>query len=261
MTRKEFLEKMALGIAASAIPLTAFSVINPKKLFAQVAAEKKAVRWAFLVDTNKCTGCGFCVKACKLENEVPYDTSASRTWVERYVETKDGRRFADSPKAARDGFTTTSIDLGLGKMQAIKPEEVQKAFFVPKLCNQCEDPACVQACPVGATYQTPDGVALVDRTWCIGCGYCIMACPYGARFFHPVTHTAEKCTFCYHRISQGLNPACVDACAFGARRIGNLKDPDDPVTKIIRTERVSVLKSEFGTKPQVFYLGLDEEVR
>ncbi|MEI6873618.1 MAG: 4Fe-4S dicluster domain-containing protein [Spirochaetota bacterium] len=261
MTRREFLEKMAIGAAVAALPLSALTVVNPKKLFAQVKAEKSAVRWAFLVDTYKCVGCGMCVKACKLENEVPYDTSASRTWVERYVETKDGRRFADSPRAARDGFTTSSIDLGMGKHQEIKADDIQKAFFVPKLCNQCEDPACVQACPVGATYQTPDGVALVDRTWCIGCGYCIMACPYGARFFHPVTHTAEKCTFCYHRITKGMNPACVDACAFGARRIGNLKDPKDPVTKIISTERVSVLKSEFGTKPQVFYLGLDEEVR
>jgi tetrathionate reductase subunit B len=261
MTRREFLEKMGVGIAATAIPVTALTLLKPKELFAQVAAEKSKVRWAFLVDTYKCVGCGMCVRACKLENEIPYDTTASRTWVERYVQTTDGRRFADSPKAARDGFLTPDIELGKGEMQEIKADEVQKAFFVPKLCNQCEDPACVQACPVGATYQTPDGVALVDRSWCIGCGYCIMACPYGARFFHPVTHTAEKCTFCYHRITKGLQPACVDACAFGARRIGNLKDPDDPVTRIIRTERVSVLKSEFGTKPQVFYIGLDEEVR
>ena len=119
----------------------------------------------------------------------------------------------------------------------------------------------MQVCPVGATYQTPDGVVLVDRTWCIGCGYCIMACPYGARFFHPKYHTAEKCTFCYHRISAGLPSACAQACPFGARQIGNIKDPDDPVTKAITNERVSVLKAEYGTKPQVFYVGLDWEVR
>ena len=119
----------------------------------------------------------------------------------------------------------------------------------------------MQVCPVGATYKTPDGVVLVDRKWCIGCGYCIMACPYGARFFHPTYHTAEKCTFCYHRISDGLPSACVQACPFGARQIGNMKDPDDPVTRAISTERVTVLKSEFGTKPQVYYVGLDWEVR
>jgi Fe-S-cluster-containing dehydrogenase component len=119
----------------------------------------------------------------------------------------------------------------------------------------------VQVCPVGATYQTGDGVVLVDRSWCIGCGYCIMACPYGVRFFHPVHKVAEKCNFCYHRITKGMNPACVESCAFDARRIANLRDPDDPVTQIITTERVAVLKDEYGTKPHVFYIGLDENVR
>ena len=67
----------------------------------------------------------------------------------------------------------------------IKKKKIEKAFFVPKLCNHCENPPCVQVCPVGATYHSPDGVVMVDRAWCIGCGYCIMACPYGVRFFHP----------------------------------------------------------------------------
>jgi Fe-S-cluster-containing dehydrogenase component len=180
--------------------------------------------------------------------------------VERYVLTKDGRIFADTPKGARDGFTTREIDLGAGKFQDIKNEDIQKAFFVPKLCNQCENPPCVQVCPVGATYQTPDGIVLVDRKWCIGCGYCIMACPYGVRFFHPVYKVAEKCNFCYHRITKGLKTACVQACPFGARMIGNIKDPNDPVSRVIRTERVSVLKDEYGTRPQVYYIGISREV-
>ena len=165
------------------------------------------------------------------------------------------------PNGGRDGYTTPDIDQNESGMLAIAPETIDKAYFVPKLCNQCDNPPCVQVCPVGATYKTPDGVVLVDRKWCIGCGYCIMACPYGARFFHPEFHTAEKCTFCYHRISDGLPSACVQACPFGARQIGNMQDPDDPVTRTISTERVTVLKSEFGTKPQVYYVGLDWEVR
>jgi Fe-S-cluster-containing dehydrogenase component len=169
--------------------------------------------------------------------------------------------YADSPKGARDGYTTGLIDQNADGLRDISKEGIEKAFFVPKLCNQCENPPCVQVCPVGATYQAPDGVVLVDRTWCIGCGYCIMGCPYGVRFFHPVYHTAEKCNFCYHRITKGMKTACVQACPFGARLIGNIKDPNDPVTKAIRTQRVGVLKSEYGTKPQVYYIGLDEEVR
>jgi tetrathionate reductase subunit B len=261
ITRRKFLKNTTLGIAGMALPLAAFQIIDPRKLMAGEAATGGKVRWVFLVDTYKCVGCGLCVKACKLENEVPYESSVTRTWVERYVITKDGKFHADTPKGARDGFTTTKIDLNEGKFEDIKKEDIEKAYFVPKLCNQCENPPCVQVCPVGATYQVPDGVVLVDRSWCIGCGYCIMACPYGVRFFHPVYHTAEKCNFCYHRITKGMKTACVQACPFGARQIGNIKDPNDPVTKIIMTERVGVLKEEYGTKPQVFYIGLDKEVR
>jgi tetrathionate reductase subunit B len=266
ISRRDFLKKAAIVAGGVLVPLAALEVLTPGRAQALVGRALKAddpaqLHWVFLVDTNKCVGCGFCVKACKLENEVPDDANATRTWVERYVITKDGSFYADSPKGARDGFINPQVDLGEGKFEDIKSEDIAKAYFVPKLCNQCNNPPCVQVCPVGATYKVPDGVVLVDRTWCIGCGYCIMACPYSARFFHPVYHTAEKCNFCYHRINKGLAPACVQACPFGARQIGNLKDPNDPVGKVITTTHVAVLKSEFGTNPQVFYLGLDEEVR
>jgi len=260
MNRRDFCKKSVLLFGTLAVPLAAFELFDPKSLRAE-KNDGKDVRWGFLVDTHKCVGCGFCVKACKIENEIPYDANVSRTWVERYVITNDGQTHIDSPKAARDGFTTSKIDLGEEKFLDIKPEDIEKAFFVPKLCNQCDNPPCVQVCPVGATYQTKDGVVMVDRKWCIGCGYCIMGCPYGVRFFHPVYHVAEKCNFCYHRISKGMKTACVTACPFEARRIGNLLDPNDPVTKIIMTERVNILKEEYGTKPQVFYLGLTKEVR
>jgi len=254
VTRRGFCANALKGAAVAALPLGAFKILSPRQ--ARAAVEKANLRWGFLVDTYKCIGCGFCVKACKKENEIPYDTSVTRTWVERYVVTKDGTVHADSPKGARDGFTEMKI---LG--EDIKADDIEKAFFVPKLCNQCENPPCVQVCPVGATYQTADGVVLVDRTWCIGCGYCIMACPYGVRFFHPKYKVAEKCTFCYHRLSNGMKTACVTACPTGARQVGNLKDPEDPVSKVIATQRVAVLKDEYGTKPQVFYLGLDRIVR
>ena len=260
MNRREFCKKGLLIAGGLAIPLTALELFNPQRLLAE-KNDKSKTRWVFVVDTHKCVGCGFCVKACKTENEVPYDANVTRTWVERYVITKDGKAHIDSPKGARDGFQSAKLDENAAGMEEIKDDDIAKAFFVPKLCNQCDNPPCVQVCPVGATYQTEDGVVLVDRSWCIGCGYCVMGCPYGVRFFHPVYHVAEKCTFCYHRISKGMKTACVGACPFGARKIGNLKDPNDPVTKIIMSERVNVLKEEYGTKPQVFYLGLTKEVK
>ena len=252
-SRRAFLKSAGSAAFVTSVPLSAFTFLTQEEARAAVAAA--TVRWAFLVDTTECVGCGLCVDACKQENEIPYDAPVTRTWVERYVVTKDGQTHTDSPMGGRDGFTSSAI-----RDEEIDPDDIAKAFFVPKLCNQCDNPACVQVCPVGATYQTDDGVVLVDRDWCIGCGYCIMACPYGVRFFHPVHKVADKCNFCYHRITKGMDPACVASCAFGARRIANLRDPDDPVTKIITTERVAVLKDEYGTRPHVFYLGLDNSV-
>jgi Fe-S-cluster-containing dehydrogenase component len=253
ITRRNFLDISIKTLAAASLPLT-LEFLSPAQVKAVIVETN--VRWGFLVNTLKCVGCGFCVKACKLENGVPYNTEVSRTWVERYVLHKDGRMLADSPNAARDGFIDKRI-----QNNEVEIKDVVKGFFVPKLCNQCDNPPCVQVCPVGATYQTADGVVLVDRSWCIGCGYCIMSCPYGARFFHPKYKVVDKCTFCYHRITKGMKTACVDACPFGAREVCNLKDLNDPVTKIITSQRVAIIKDEYGTKPQVFYIGLDDNVR
>ncbi len=175
--------------------------------------------WGFVVDNEKCIGCGRCVVACKLENKVPWEPEYNRTWVERYVISEGGEFFVDSPNAGRDGFTAEYMNL---KYQDV---EVRKSFFVPKLCNQCDNPPCVTVCPVNATYMTEDGVVLIDQEHCIGCRYCIQACPYGARFMLPdfsETHfgqvrVVDKCTWCYHRIHKGLLPACVEACPVGSK--------------------------------------------
>ena len=115
------------------------------------------------------------------------------------------------------------------------------------------------------------GYLLVDTKKCAGCQSCMLACslthhgetnqslsriqilqdPWGK---FPEDITIAQCRQCPY-------PACVQACPFGARQIGNIKDPNDPVTKIIMTERVGILKEEYGTKPQVFYIGLDREVK
>ena len=132
---------------------------------------------------------------------------------------------------------------------------------MPKLCNHCADSPCTQVCPVGATFRTNDGVVLIDKDYCVGCRYCIQACPYGCRYLDPRTHTASKCTWCYHRLTKGLKPACVEICPVGARVIGDRKDRDDPINEILATRRIHVLQPELLTKPQCNYLGLDGEVR
>lgn len=218
--------------------------------------------WGFVCDNEKCIGCGRCVTACKLENKVPWEPEYNRTWVERYVITEDGETFVDSPKAGRDGFVSPEMN------EKYRNLTIRKSFFVPKLCNQCDNPPCVTVCPVGATYKTEDGIVLVNQEHCIGCRYCIQACPYGARYVLPDfsnTHfgqvrVVDKCTWCYHRIQKGLVPACVEACPVGARVFGDMRDPNSPVRRIVDEKRVYVLKPALGTEPKVYYIGFEKGV-
>lgn len=256
LTRRELLKMGLISVCGSVIPISALELLTPEAQASLIHPYSKNKRRAFVVDINKCVGCGMCVKACKIENEIPFEANVQRTWVERYIQTRKGEVIIDSPRGARYGFTTHDPH-----REHVAEEDIAKGFFVPKLCNHCEKPSCVQVCPVGATYKTEDGVVLVDRKWCIGCGYCITNCPYFARFFHPVLHVTDKCTWCYHRITKGMNTACIDACAFGVRKIGFLNDPDSEVFRIINTRKVAVLKPEFGNEPHTFYLGLDHIVR
>jgi Fe-S-cluster-containing dehydrogenase component len=116
-------------------------------------------------------------------------------------------------------------------------------------------------CPVGATFTTRDGVVLVDNDHCIGCRYCIQACPYGARYLNPETHVADKCTFCYHRITKGLMPACVEVCPTQARIFGDTMARSSPLIRFFRFNEIQVLKPDLNTEPQVFYARLDGVVR
>jgi len=178
-------------------------------------------RYAMLIDTSRCYGCMACVVACAAENNVPI--GFFRTWVERLV----------------------------------KPTGT--VSFIPKQCNHCQDPPCVQPCPTGATFRNQDGLVLIDDGLCIGCGACIQACPYGARFPNPVKGTADKCTFCDHRLKKGLLPACVETCPTGARIFGSLTEEGE-LKSIVENEPVQVLKPHANTRPMVFYINLPDEV-
>ncbi len=208
--------------------------------------------WGMIIDIEKCIGCGNCVRACKAENDVPLDEGSFRTWVERYQVSSDDldHPTVDSPNGAYDGFPDLkNVDGNV------------KVFFVPKLCNHCAHSPCVQVCPVGATFESPDGVVLIDKSRCIGCRYCVQACPYGCRFIDHRTMTADKCTLCYHRITRGLTTACCEACPTGARQLVDLKNPSDPVHLFLKTHAVHVLKPQMATGAKVYYNALDGAVR
>ncbi|HEX5828443.1 MAG TPA: 4Fe-4S dicluster domain-containing protein [Candidatus Limnocylindrales bacterium] len=213
-------------------------------------------QWTFVVDTASCIGCGMCVVACKEENNVPEEGEYTRTWIERHVQTADGVVHVDAPEGGQHGFPADSTAPGLAG------RAVEASWFEPRLCMQCENSPCTSVCPVGATYKTEDGVILVDARRCIGCGYCVVACPYGARYLVPEgPHTpggyagvADKCTWCYHRITRDLKPACVDICPVGARKFGDAAT-DPEIQEILATQDPLPLNPEYGTKPRVLYLG------
>ncbi|MBI2506105.1 MAG: 4Fe-4S dicluster domain-containing protein [Candidatus Latescibacteria bacterium] len=201
------------------------------------------------IDVDKCIGCGRCADACKTENDVPREPFFFRTWIERYTVKNNGEVTVESPNGGIDGFPPAGEEPG-----------AVRSFFVPKLCNHCAEPPCVQVCPVGATFSTKEGVVLVDKDYCVGCRYCIQACPYGARFLDPRTGTAEKCTFCYHRLVKRLQPACVEVCPTSARIFGEVGERSSPLTRFTRFNKIQTLKPHLNTESKVFYANLDGEV-
>jgi Fe-S-cluster-containing dehydrogenase component len=232
----------------------------PAKTFPTADYDWTKRRWAFGVNVNKCIGCLRCVEACKAENNVPRNAHQFRTWVERYVHIEGEESMRIDSQQDPVNIQASGSEKEYRFANRYQDAKVDKAFFVPKLCNQCSNPACVQVCPVGATYRTQDGVVLVDDKRCIGCRYCVQACPYGARYFDEQRGVPDKCTWCYHRITKGLQPACVDACPTGARVFGDMRDEASPISLFVRNNHVQILKPETGSAPNVFYVGLDKEV-
>ncbi len=216
------------------------------------------VEYGYALNLGRCIGCRRCVHACVAEN------NQSRKPEIQYI------RVLEMPRG--------NVDLERGNHRyerARVPDE--NHYYMPIQCHQCAKPACVKVCPVEATWQEPDGVTVIDYDWCIGCRYCEAACPYWARRFNftrpgfndpkkeinsemnylsnrPRSHgVMEKCHFCLHRTRAGKMPACLEVCPVGARKFGNLLDPDSEVSQVLSNKHVFVLKQEVGTMPRFFY--------
>jgi Fe-S-cluster-containing dehydrogenase component len=181
-------------------------------------AKVKIARLAMVINTKRCLDCKACMIACKVENDLP--CGSWRNWVRN-----------DSVGQSR------------------------RTQYQPGQCMQCEEPSCVAACPVGATWRRADGVVVIDPIKCIGCGNCVTACPYGARYRNPVTRIADKCDFCSQRLARGQEPACVETCPTRARVFGDLNDSESEVSKLVKGGGVVTVNAPVvNTKPQIYYL-------
>jgi DMSO reductase family type II enzyme iron-sulfur subunit len=127
---------------------------------------------------------------------------------------------------------------------------------LPRKCNHCSKPPCVDACPKGAIYKREsDGIVLIDQDRCSGHRFCIEACPYKAIYFNPVTQKSEKCIECFPRVDEGIAPACNRQCIGRTRHYGYLDDESGDVYKLVKQWRVALpLHPEYGTSPNVFYV-------
>lgn len=224
-SRRGFIKgSLLLGAATGA---SAFSFKNPglDRKDPRFIGDKTK-KYAMVIDLRQCVGCQACTSVCLVENNVPNEQN--RTFV-------------------------TEMEIG-------EFPHTRKAFL-PQLCNHCDEPSCVPVCPTGATFKREDGIVVVDSEVCWGCGYCESACPYDKRFMNHETKVADKCTFCAHRVDNGLLPACVETCVGGARIFGDLNDKNSQVSKLVNSFSINVLKKEQGTKPQVFYIGLDDRMQ
>ncbi len=227
LERREFL-KLGLAITGVFAGGTLLSVVSQfDRVFASVDEYKHNYpykpHYCMVIQQDRCIDCERCKKACAETNHVP-EYGYRTTILERYV-----------------------------------PDAVgQKREFIPVLCMQCNNPPCVRACPVKATYKDKNnGIVMMNYDKCIGCKTCISACPYNARYFDEERHAVDKCNFCFDtRISKGEKlTACAAICPAGVRIFGDLSNPDDRVFKIVHQLQVPVwvLRPEVGTKPNVFY--------
>jgi len=243
----QFLVTGAGGLVAGWAGLKAGADLLFSKVLPPRSVAPTNQRWVMVIDLAQCDGCGDCTKACNAMHFVP----PHQEWIRVY-------EVADNSAAG--------------------------SYFTARPCMQCDNPPCVRACPVDATFKRTDGIVMMDQERCIGCRNCIAQCPYSARSFNwtEPPHTpeelarpysmeynyphrigvVEKCIFCPELLRAGKLPGCADKCTMGAIYFGdeyedvviNSKGETIQFSKIAKRGASFRMLEELGTEPRVYYL-------
>jgi tetrathionate reductase subunit B len=187
------------------------------------------LKYALMIDINRCSICYACQAACKDEFvgnlHLPYSytqTDREPAWI-KITETEKGKY------------------------------PFVKVYPTPVMCMQCDKAPCIDACPVkNCIYKSEQGIVIIDPEKCNGCKSCIEACPYEAIYFNDDKSICQKCTLCIHKLEEGKEPACIDACPSNVFLLGE----ESKVRKEAENRGARPMYPEFKTKPRVYYLGL-----
>jgi formate dehydrogenase iron-sulfur subunit len=229
-----------------------------------------AERMGFFTDTTVCIGCKACEVACKQWNDLPADGSTfgkggsydhtgqlgASTWRHvRFVESLvpapgEGGHLPNIPAA---GGGRQDVDLVEWAASEAGTAELDKWLFMSDVCKHCTNAGCLDACPTGALVRTEFETVIVQPDVCNGCGYCIPSCPFGVIDRDPYDGRAAKCTLCYDRLSDGLEPACAKACPTDSIQFG-------PYEELVEVAKGRVLElHERGLDSAYLYGAGDEE--
>lgn len=258
ITRRDLLKRAGAAAATAAVVMAPGTALahgdEDEQIPEPEVSSERLRRWVMVIDQDACDGCAGlgvppqCTQACNWSRFVP----DGHQWIELFP--------AEAGQSQDPGSS-----------------------FLPAPCMQCQNAPCVNVCPVGATFHTPEGVVLIDQERCIGCRLCMAACPYDRRFFNwgepdqpdmvrnvpydvrtqipAMKGTVMKCDFCSDKLAAGGLPACVETCPRHAIYVGDLEEGIATngasmveLSELLDRDGVSRFKEELGTEPRVYYI-------
>ena len=167
----------------------------------------------FMTDTTLCIGCKACEVACKQWNQLPMDNFG---WT--------GRSYDNTGDLGATTWRHVSFIERIGDREGRRPHTLppyQSNWLMQSdICKHCVNAGCLQACPTGAIIRTEFDTVVIQQDICNGCGYCVPACPFGVPDLSATDHKAHKCTLCYDRLVDDLEPACAKACPTDSIQFG-----------------------------------------